>query len=122
MNLFKAQEPEDWDENPRVCVGRCDAFMCWNCGALNFHDKLWCIGCFHDGDFRMRLRRSDLVLAAATDVPGAANVIEVFESGGGGRSGTTNCPSSRLYSSGGDQENGKEESGYWGDPGDETPV
>ena len=74
------------DRNPRV-TGRAgsavDCFMCWNCGHLNFHDRLWCACCHHgqrdNGDWRMRLCIHELILAAATDVPGARGIIREIE-------------------------------------------
>ena len=74
-------EPDD--RNPRVQQGAKDLFMCWNCGRLNWHEQLWCHSCFHGssdaGDWRMRLSVHELILAAATNVPGARRVIDEIE-------------------------------------------
>lgn len=74
---------DDGTPNPRVRLGARDAFMCWNCGHLNFHERLHCISCFSDGgvggDWRMRLGIHELILAAATDVFGAAEVIDEID-------------------------------------------
>lgn len=72
------------DRNPRVTLGKKDCFMCWSCGHLNFHSFLWCLRCDHGrfdgGELRMRLSIHELLLAAATNVPGAREIFEVIES------------------------------------------
>ena len=75
------------DHNPRV-VGpegsKLDCFMCWNCGHLNYHRDPWCSKCSHGrfdkGEWRMRLCIHELILAAATDVPGAREIIDEIDS------------------------------------------